>query len=89
MLLLINIFLNFVGHSLLLLLKNSPSDEQTTIFSLKEAENLRKEFLYLVGKPFNKECSASIDCIAIAPFDEISKKGRSYHLAYLMMPKWR
>jgi hypothetical protein len=43
-------------------------------YSLKEAENLRKEFQYLAGKPFNKECSASIDCIAIAPFDEISKK---------------
>ena len=43
-------------------------------YTLPEAEKLCTQYQHLVGKRFDKESDAIISCVAIAPFDQNSKK---------------
>ena len=47
-------------------MKNAP-------YTLPEAEKLCTQYQHLVGKPFSKDNSAIVSCVAIAPFDQNSK----------------
>ncbi len=51
-------------------------------YTLPEAEKICTEYQYLVGKPFSKNDSAVISCVAIAPFDENSKN--KFTIFYLL-----
>ena len=42
-------------------------------YSLSEAEEFCKEFQHLTGQRFDAEINASIDCVAVAPFDQVNK----------------
>lgn len=52
-------------------------------FSLAEAEHLCKHWHTLIGEPFDNESKAVIDCIAIAPFDQLNReKFIAYYLLF-------
>ena len=51
-------------------------------YSLSEAEQLCADFQHLVGQSFNKDFFGTIDCVAVAPFDETSKN--SFFIYYLL-----
>ena len=43
-------------------------------YTLQEAEQLCKEYQYLVGQKFSSDSNLVIECVTITPFDEINKK---------------
>jgi hypothetical protein len=43
-------------------------------YTLQEAEQLCKEYQYLVGQKFSSDSDLFIECVTITPFDEINKK---------------
>jgi hypothetical protein len=43
-------------------------------YSLSEATRLCSEFQYLVRERYNKDDEATIECVAVVPFDEMNKK---------------
>jgi hypothetical protein len=51
-------------------------------YSYQDAWELCEEFQQLIGKKFDPEGDAFIDCIAITPFDENSKK--RFLICYLL-----
>jgi len=42
-------------------------------YTLSEAGKICAEFQYLIGQPFEQDNLSTIDCVAIAPFDQVSK----------------
>lgn len=42
-------------------------------YSLADAENICKEFQHLAGQPFSSDNINSIDCVVIAPFDQVNR----------------
>ncbi|MCW3122505.1 MAG: hypothetical protein JWQ38_1997 [Flavipsychrobacter sp.] len=45
----------------------------TTPYSLSDAEKICKEFQHLTGQYFDNSRQSTIDCIAVAPFDQSNK----------------
>jgi hypothetical protein len=56
-------------------MKNAP-------YSLAEAEQLTHEYQYLTGQRFRSEGNTTIECVTVAPFDEINKK--RFIICYLL-----
>jgi len=42
-------------------------------YSLSEAKKIAADFQYLIGQHYDQTHSSTIDCIAIAPFDQLNK----------------
>ena len=42
-------------------------------FSLAEAKKICAEYQHLVGQQFDPNHTSTIDCIAVAPFDQVNK----------------
>ena len=52
-------------------------------YSLLEAERISTQFQSLAGRPYNQEHGVKIECIAIAPFDQMSReKFIAYYLLF-------
>jgi len=45
----------------------------TPPYSLSEAKNICADYQYLIGQQYDQSGSATVDCIAVAPFDQLSK----------------
>jgi hypothetical protein len=56
-------------------MKNAP-------YSLTEAEKHSLEYKHLTGQPFKPDTDTTIECVTVAPFDEISKN--RFILYYLL-----